>query len=94
LPQAAADYTKWTIARLRALEQIRAGAEYACADRFTMADISIGFALMLARKIGLGPQIPATLNAYFDRLAARPAYERAKAAQADSPPSVISGSGT
>ena len=91
LPQAAADYTKWVLARMRALETLRAGAEYACAGRFTMADISIGFAVMLARKIGLGAEVPASLGEYFARLAARPAYRRAKHAQAGGPASVIDG---
>ena len=49
LPQAAADYKRWTLARMRAFETLMAGAEYACAGRFTLADISIGYALMLRR---------------------------------------------
>jgi glutathione S-transferase len=92
LPQAAADYQKWTLARMRALDKLRAGARYACADRFTMADISIGFAIMLARQIGLGPEIPPALGEYFDRLAARPAYARAKQAQVEAPVEAVSGS--
>jgi glutathione S-transferase len=81
LPQAVADYAKWTGGRLRALETWLGGAEYMAAGRFTMADISVGYALMLARIIGLSAEIPASLQAYFDRLAARPAFARAKAAQ-------------
>ena len=82
LPQAVADYTRWTLGRLRAFEQIFGAAEYACAGRFTMADISIGYALMLARFAGLGAEIPETLSRYFERLSARPAFLSAKAAQA------------
>jgi glutathione S-transferase len=83
LPQAVTDYSRWVLARMRAFETLMAGAEYACAGRFTMADISIGYALMLARAVGIGDQAPKSLIAYFDRLSARPAFARAKLAQAD-----------
>ena len=83
LPQAAADYARWTLARMRAFEQRGKGAEFVAAGRFTVADISIGYAIMLARKIGLGADIPPGLSAYFDRLSARPAFQRAKSAQGE-----------
>jgi glutathione S-transferase len=81
LPQAVADYARWTLGRLRGLEAMMAGAEYAGAGRFTMADISIGYALMLLQFVGLEAQAPESLRRYFQRLAARPAFLRAKAAQ-------------
>ena len=81
LPQAAADYARWTLGRMRGLEVTMAGAEFASAGRFTMADISIGYALMLLRFIGIDEQTPEPLRRYFERLSARPAFGRAKAAQ-------------
>jgi glutathione S-transferase len=81
LPQAAADYGKWTLGRLRALAAWLAGAEYAAAGRFTMADISIAYALMLSQTTGLWDEAPDSLKAHFERCAARPAFARAKAAQ-------------
>ncbi len=81
LPQAVADYSKWTIGRMRGLETWLAGAEYVAAGRFTAADISVGYALMLSKEIGLWDQAPASLQAYFERVSARPAFARAKAAQ-------------
>ncbi len=81
LPQAAADYGKWTIGRLRALETWLAGAEYVAASRFTMADICVAYALMLTKTVKLWDEVPAALQAYFERCAARPAFARAKAAQ-------------
>jgi glutathione S-transferase len=57
------------------------GAEYVCAGRFTMADISVSYAILLARSIGIGDQVPQSLSLYFDRLAVRPAFSRAKEAQ-------------
>ena len=90
LPQAAADYSRWALARMRAFETVMAGAEYVAAGRFTVADISIAYALLLARTIGLGPEIPAGLSAYFDRLSQRPAFKRAKDAQKSVPESIPS----
>jgi glutathione S-transferase len=83
LPQAAADYKRWALARMRAFETLMAGAPYAAAERFTMADISIGYALMLASAIGFGDETPESLRRYFERLASRPAFLRAKRMQAE-----------
>src|ERR1700733_15016633 len=45
--QAAEDYRKWFGSRLRAAATMT-GERFACADRFTMADISFAYALKLA----------------------------------------------
>jgi glutathione S-transferase len=55
------------------------GREYLAAGRFTLADISVGYTLGLARLFGLGELIASPLAAYEDRLKARPAYQRAYA---------------
>jgi glutathione S-transferase len=81
LPQAVADYSRWTLGRMRGLEAMMAGADYVCAGRFTMADVSIGYALMLSGLSGLADQSPPSLQRYFRRLADRPAFQRAKDAQ-------------
>ena len=81
IPQAVEDYARWTLGRLRAIDTWLGGAEYAAAGRFTMADISIGYALMMTKFVELWPKIPERLQVYFERLAARPAFVRAKAAQ-------------
>lgn len=92
LPQAVTDYSRWALGRMRGFETLMAGAEYACAGRFTMADISIGYAIMLAQAVGIGADVPQSLSRYFDRLAARPAFQRAKQAQAGGPASAVVGS--
>ena len=46
-----------------------------------MADISLGYAVMLALSIGLEAQVPEAAVAYLDRLSQRPGFQRAKAAQ-------------
>ncbi len=52
-PQIADDYTKWFLARLRTLEPRLARHAYLCADRFTAADVSVGYALLSAHYLGL-----------------------------------------
>jgi glutathione S-transferase len=52
-PQVADDYAKWFLARLRTLEPLLAAREYLCAGRFTAADVSVGYALLLAEHLGI-----------------------------------------
>ncbi|MFM5893455.1 MAG: glutathione S-transferase family protein [Novosphingobium sp.] len=78
--QAAEDYALWFGARLRVAETMLQG-EFACAGRFTMADISLGYAVMLAEAIGLEEQVTPGMAAYLARLAERDGFKRAKAAQ-------------
>ncbi|MGO9421597.1 glutathione S-transferase family protein [Roseiarcus sp.] len=81
LPQAVEDYARWTLGRLAGFESLMAGADYAAAGRFTVADISVGYALMMLKFIGLFEQAPGSLRAYYERARARPAFRRAKSAQ-------------
>ena len=81
LPQAAEDYAKWTLGRLRGFEALMNGADYAAAGRFTVADISVAYALMMLKVVGLYDQAPASLTAYYERVRERPAFVRAKEAQ-------------
>ena len=81
LPQAVADYGRWTLGRLAGLESLMGGADYVAANRFTVADISIGYALMLLKITGLFDQAPESLRTYYGRLRERPAFKRTKAAQ-------------
>jgi glutathione S-transferase len=55
------------------------GRTWLAAGRFTLADVSVGYTLGLARLFGLGDLIAPSLAAYEERLKARPAYQRAYA---------------
>ena len=78
--QAAEDYAAWFGSRLRNAEAMM-GDAFACADRFTMADISVGYAVMLAQSIGLEEQVTPGMADYLGRLSQRAGFQRAKAAQ-------------
>lgn len=80
-PAVAQDYAKWFLARLRTLEPRLAQHEYLCAGRFTAADVSVGYALMLAQYLGLSASFTPAVAAYWQRLQARDAFIRALAAQ-------------
>jgi glutathione S-transferase len=80
-PQVAEDYGRWFLARLRAIAARLDGTPFLAADRFTAADISVGYALMLGELVGLADQYPASVQAYWERLRQRPGHQRALAAQ-------------
>jgi glutathione S-transferase len=80
-PQVAGDYAKWFLGRLRAVEAALGQAKTLCADRFTAADISVGYALRLAENIGLAKDFGPNVSAYWQRLQQRDGYRRAVAAE-------------
>ncbi|MGH8806102.1 MAG: glutathione S-transferase family protein [Polaromonas sp.] len=80
-PQVAEDYSRWFLARLRAVDAALQRQEFLCAGRFTAADVSVGYALLLARHLGLEPQFPDAVRHYAQRLQQRPAFLRALQAQ-------------
>ena len=78
---AADDYARWFMARLKHVERALAEAEWLCAGRFTGADISVGYALLLANHLKLLESAAPSVQAYWQRLKARPAFQAAKRAQ-------------
>jgi glutathione S-transferase len=58
--QAADDYRAWFLSRLRAASTM-AGESFVCAGRFTMADISFAYALLLGETLGMAAEFPPKL---------------------------------
>lgn len=81
-------YAKWFGKRLIKVERRLEGREFLCGDRFTIADICVGYALYLARRIGLAEYLTPPLNAYLDRLTERDGFKAAIAMEG-AEPSVI-----
>ena len=81
LPRVRDDYTQVVLNRLSLIDVALQGKEYLCANRFTIADISVGYALMLGRVLGLDKQYTPTITAYMERILARPAYKSARQKQ-------------
>jgi glutathione S-transferase len=80
-PQVAADYARWFVKRTVAVERALDGADWLCAGRFTAADISVGYALLLANTLGLTRELAPGVQAYWERLQAAPGFAAAKAKQ-------------
>jgi glutathione S-transferase len=80
-PQVSEDYTRWFLARLKGVAAIVEKRDYLCAGRFTAADISVGYAGILAEDLGLRDAMSEATRAYLDRLKARDGYSRARAAE-------------
>ncbi len=74
LPQIVDDYSRWFMSRLRAVARALRTSDYYCAERFTVADISVGYALMLATGLGLSARFSPGIAAYWSRLRARDAF--------------------
>ncbi len=64
--------------RLKSLEAQLEKGDYLAGD-FTAADISVGYALGLGEMMGIAADYSPKVQAYYARLQARPAYQRAAA---------------
>jgi len=82
-PEVARDYRRWYLARLRMLDAHIADREFLCAGRFTIADIAIAYALYLGSTLDIDHDYQPQTRDYLDRMTARPAFRRARAADAD-----------
>ena len=78
-PQVVEDYTRWFMGRLKALPLRLQGQPYLCGERFTAADISVGYALLVNTYLGLDQSWSPEVRAYWERLHERPALQRALA---------------
>ena len=78
LPQAAEDYAIWFHSRLRAVEAALEDKEFLVGDRFTIADIAVGYALQMGERLGLSERYKPNCRRYLASLNARPAYQRAR----------------
>ena len=65
--------------RLGPLDTALEGHDYLAGDRFTLADVSVGYALNLGTLFKLTDEYPTNVAAYFQRLQQRPAFQRAVA---------------
>jgi glutathione S-transferase len=75
------DYARWFMSRLRHVDRALQSSAWLCAGRFTAADISVGYALLLANVLELSTRFTPAVAAYWSRLNTRPAFQAAKRAQ-------------
>lgn len=81
-PAVAEAYSKWFMKRLEeGLARWLETSDYVAAGRFTAADVSVAYALLLAESLKIVPPFPGKLETYWHRMQDRPAFKRAKDAQ-------------
>ena len=66
-PQAAEDYRKWYLARLRRLNKHLESREFLVAGRFTVADIATHYALFFGESLGLADDYVPPVREYLER---------------------------
>lgn len=71
------DYAKWYLARLRRLGTHLENNTYLCDNRFTIADITITYALHFGEIVGFFDYYSPQIQAYLRRQQERPAFQRA-----------------
>lgn len=78
LPQAVEDYKGFFLGRARSLEAtLSDGRAFLVADRFTIADITVGYALLLTKMVGIYDELLPHCKAWLASLEARDGFKRA-----------------
>lgn len=79
-PQAAEDYKAFFLGRMTSVEEALVdGREFLVAGRFTVADICVGYAVMLSRVLKIDGELgPLTLG-YWEKLSQRDGFKAARA---------------
>jgi len=82
-PQVVEDYGRWFIARLRRLDGHLPDRAFLCDERFTIADIAVGYALYLGDLQGLSGDYTPQVKDYLARLMERTGFQKAVAKTKD-----------
>lgn len=81
-PQVAEDYLIWFLSRLRSVEAaLEDGRSFLVADRFTMADIAVHYALFFGRNLGIADRYKPNCRRFLEHHMDRPAFVRAQRRQ-------------
>ena len=67
--------------RLRSVEMALEDKDFLCADKFTIADIVVGYALFLGVSLGLDARYKPNCKRYLDMLMERPGFKSAREKQ-------------
>lgn len=82
IPKVASDYKRWFLARtIWAERALSDGRPWLCGDDFTVADIAVAYAFLLAGNLGHLGEVGPHCLAFWQRAQARDGFQRAKAAQ-------------
>ncbi|MGO2393065.1 MAG: glutathione S-transferase family protein [Halomonas sp.] len=76
IEQVANDYERWFLSRLKFINDRLLSEDYICSGRFTAADVSVGYSLMLASYLDMEEKFGDGIKKYWDKLRSREAYMR------------------
>lgn len=80
--QVADDYTAWFFSRARSIETtLSDGRTYLTGNRFTIADIAVHYALLLAQQLNLDGHFKANTAKYFEHHMQRDSFVKAQSKQ-------------
>ncbi len=81
IPSVAEDYKRWYLARLKLVNARVEEHEFLCADRFTVADIAVTYALFLGESLDIAQHYKLQTRDYLERMKARDGFQKAQQAQ-------------
>ncbi len=80
LPQAAEDYKGFFLGRAKSIEEaLSDGRAWLVGDRFTVADICVGYAVHLSATFGFDAELGPLTQSWYARLKDRPGFKSARA---------------
>ena len=71
-------YSRWFVSRCKLLEITLNDREYLCSNRFTIADICVSYAFVVAESLGIDQAFKPNIKRYTDMLFEREAFKRSK----------------
>ena len=83
MPQVVDDYSRWYLSRLRSVETAIEDKQFLVADRFTIADITVAYALFLGTSLGLDERYKPNCKRYLAEMMERPAFKFSREKQND-----------
>lgn len=76
LNQVVEDYERWFLSRLKSINERLLLEDFICSERFTAADVSVGYSLMLASYLDMEDKFGDGVKRYWNNLRERDAYVR------------------
>jgi len=69
-------YSRWFVSRCKLLETTLEDREYLCSNRFTIADICVSYAFVVAKSLGIEQAFKPNITRYTNMLFERDAFKR------------------